>query len=380
MSPSIGTTTIAGPAVFLAQGFGQPGWKTLQECAATAKGLGYSGMQVPLWVRELVDIDQGAQSRHYCDEVQGRAREAGAPIVEFANHIHGQLMAVHPAYRAQFRGFAPPEYGATCQSLYAYAEDRMRKSIVTAANFGFNRVGAFSGSLLFPYVYPWPQRPAGLVEAGMRELGRRWLPVLNFADEHGVDICFELHPGEDVFDGNAFNMFLSAVRHHKRANILLDLSHFALAGMLDEHMLKFIQAFKSRIKMFHVKDGEFNPDHNGGVYGGYQPWGTRQGRFRSLGDGHIDYQTVFDLLGRELGLELIAVLEWEDCAGKGWAQGVREGAQYINAWMHRTASPKRTGPEGPASTFDDFAASGSDPTVLGELLGIDVNLVDTTPL
>ena len=81
-------------------------------------------------------------------------------------------------------------------------------------------------------------------------------------------------PGEDVFDGATFEMFLDALGGHKRCNINYDPSHFLLQQL---DYLAFIDIYHERIKAFHVKDAEFNPDGRQGVYSGYQPWINRAG-------------------------------------------------------------------------------------------------------
>ena len=142
-------------------------------------------------------------------------------------------------------------------------------------------------------VYPWPQRPAGLVETGFKELGKRWIPILNVFDEHGVDLCYEIHPGEDLHDGVTYERFLKEVNNHPRACLLYDPSHFVLQQL---DYLSYIDFYHERIQMFHVKDAEFNPTGKQGVYGGYQPWIDRAGRFRSLGDGQVDFKSIFSKL------------------------------------------------------------------------------------
>ena len=54
--------------------------------------------------------------------------------------------------------------------------------------------------------------------------------------------------------------------------------------------------------MFHVKDAEFNPTGKSGVYGGYQDWVDRSGRFRSLGDGQVDFKAYLVSL-RNMGIK-----------------------------------------------------------------------------
>jgi sugar phosphate isomerase/epimerase len=378
MSEKPQASTIKGPAIFLAQGYGKPGWSTLAECAKTAGSLGYKGMQVQLWKGGPIDLNNAATSAEYCQEQQGIATEAGCPIVELANHCDTQLVVCGQAYFPLHKGLAPEALRGSPSDVAEWALGRAKKSASAARNFGFDTVAAFSGTSIFHTVYPWPQRPAGLVEAAMNHLASSWMPAFDHAKELGVKYCFELHPGEDLMDGTTFEMFLQYVKDHVACCILLDLSHFALAAMAKKAMLAYIKKFKDRIKMMHVKDGEFFSNENGGVYGGYLPWHKRQGRFRSLGDGQIDYQAVFDLVGRELGLDLCSTVEWEDCAGKGWKQGVREGVDYVNAWTNQTQEPQQTSAEAHEDgAFDDFAATDCDAVLIGELLGIptqDVNV------
>lgn len=370
------TTRLKGPAIFLAQGFGKEGWKTLEECAKTAGSLRYEGMQLPLWVGDLINLNTAAMSTTYCQQLLGKAKEAGCPIVEVANHVETQLVRCTPAYQKLFDGFGPEQFRGNPQAMLAWAQERALLSVRAAKNLGLDRVAAFSGTSIFHLMYPWPQRPAGLVQAAMNALAKAWLPVFNLGEELGVDICFELHPGEDLHDGDSFELFLRYVGNHPRCKILLDLSHFVLAGMTMENMLDYIQNFKDRIRMFHVKDAEFNPTAGGGAYGSFNDWGKRQGRFRSTGDGQIDYLSVFNLLA-ELGLELWATVEWEDCAGKGWNQGVEEGAEYVNCWLAGHEGPLRISARPHSDgAFDDFAASKVNTALIADILGIPENEVN----
>ncbi len=222
-------------------------------------------------------------------------------------------------------------------------------------HLGLKSHASFSGALAWPFVYPWPQRPAGLVEMAFAELGKRWTPILDTFEENGVDLCYELHPGEDLHDGITFERFLEATGNHSRANILYDPSHFVLQAM---DYLDFIDIYHERIRAFHVKDAEFNPTGRSGVYGGYQGWVDRPGRFRSLGDGHVDFGAVFSKL-TQYDFEGWAVLEWE-CALKHPEDGAREGAGFIENHIIRVTE----------RAFDDFAKSGVDDAANRRLLGL----------
>lgn len=347
---------IKGPAIFLAQFAGDaPPFDTLDGIARWAAALGFKGVQIPSWDARLFDLARAAGSPAYCADVQATLAKHGLVVTELSTHLQGQLVAVHPAYDEAFDGFAPPALRGNPSGRRAWAEDQLRLAARASRNLGLTAHATFSGALAWPFVYPWPQRPPGLVETAFEELGRRWRPLLDAFDEAGVDLCFEVHPGEDVHDGATFEMFLEAVGGHQRANILYDPSHFVLQAL--DH-LAFIDIYHPRIRMFHVKDAEFRPNGRVGVYGGYQPWVDRAGRFRSLGDGQVDFGGVFSKL-TQYGFDGWAVLEWECCL-KHPEDGAREGAAFIDRHIIRVTE----------KAFDDFAAAGTDQAANRRMLGL----------
>jgi sugar phosphate isomerase/epimerase len=347
--------TIKGPAIFLAQFLGEdPPFDNLAHLAGWAAGLGFKGIQVPL-APQLIDLEQAAASQTYCDEWLGVAADAGVTVTELASHLQGQLVAVHPAYDLLFDGFAAPHVRGNPQARTEWAIAQLTLAAKASQRLRLNAHATFSGALAWPYLYPWPQRPAGLVEAAFDELARRWKPILDAFDEAGVDICYELHPGEDVHDGVTFERFLATLDDHPRANILYDPSHYVLQQL---DYLEFIDIYHERIKAFHVKDAEFRPTGRQGVYGGYSGWVERAGRFRSLGDGQVDFGAIFSKMA-QYDYAGWAVLEWE-CALKHPHDGAREGAEFIRRHIIRVAD----------HAFDDFAESGVDHAQLQRVLGI----------
>ena len=346
--------TIKGPAIFLAQFVGEAAsFDTLPNLARWAAGLGYKGIQLPTDPK-LFDLTLAAESQTYCDDVRGQLANFGIEITELSTHLQGQLMAVHPAYDSLFDGFAPPQVRGNPAARTAWAVEQMKLAAQASKRLGLTAHVTFSGALAWPYLYPWPQRPAGLVEAAFAELARRWRPVLDAFDAAGVDVCYELHPGEDLHDGVTFERFLDAVDGHPRASILYDPSHFVLQQL---DYLAFIDIYHARIKAFHVKDAEFRPNGRQGVYGGYQSWIERAGRFRSLGDGQVDFGAIFSKMA-QYDYPGWAVLEWECCI-KHPEDGAREGAAFIQRHIIRVAD----------RAFDDFASSGADASMLAALLG-----------
>lgn len=345
-----------GPGIFLAQFMGAAApFDNLASAASWMSAAGYSGLQIPTWDARCIDLAKAAQSQDYCDELSGVCAAAGVEISELSTHLQGQLIAVHPAYDHAFDGFAPEAVRGNPTARQAWATEQLLLAARASRRLGLKAHATFSGALLWPFLYPWPQRPNGLVEEGFAELARRWKPILDAFDREGIDLCFEIHPGEDLHDGVSFERFLAAVDNHPRANILYDPSHLVLQRI---DYLSFIDIYHERVRMFHVKDAEFNASGRSGVYGGYQDWVDRPGRFRSLGDGQIDFGGIFSRL-TQYDYSGWAVLEWECCL-KHSEDGAREGAPFISRHMIRR----------PSRAFDDFAA-GSSNALNRTLLGLD---------
>ncbi|SBS29496.1 Inosose dehydratase [Marinomonas spartinae] len=349
--------TIKGPAIFLAQFVGDEApFNNFDAICGWVASLGYKAVQVPTWDKRLMDLERAASSQEYCDELIATAAQHGVVISELSTHLQGQLVAVHPAYDEAFDGFADPSVRGNSDARQAWAVEQLKMAAKASKRLGLTAHATFSGALAWPYFYPWPQRPAGLVEEAFAELGRRWTPILDAFDEAGVDLCYEIHPGEDLHDGVTFERFLDEVDHHPRANILYDPSHFVLQHL---DYLAFIDHYHDRIKMFHVKDAELNLSGKCGVYGGFQNWVDRPGRFRSIGDGQVDFKGIFSKLSA-YDFAGWAVLEWECCL-KHPEDGAREGAQHIQNFIIRVTD----------KAFDDFADSGVDAKANRRMLGLE---------
>lgn len=346
---------VQGPAIFLAQFMGaEAPFNQLESICRWAASLGYKGVQIPTWESALIDLPLAAESQDYCDELRGRIEACGVQITELSTHLQGQLVAVNPAYDLLFDGFAPEPLRGNPKARTEWAVQQLQYAAKASQRLGLDRHATFSGALLWHTVYPWPQRSTGLVETGFAELARRWLPILESFDACGVDLCYEIHPGEDLHDGITFERFLSACGNHPRVKILYDPSHFLLQQL---DYLAFIDIYHSYIRMFHVKDAEFNPTGRSGVYGGYQNWVDRPGRFRSLGDGQVDFKAIFSKLA-QYGYDGWAVMEWECCL-KSPEQGAREGAPFIQRHLIEVTQ----------KAFDDFAGGGADEALNRRIIG-----------
>lgn len=349
--------TIQGPAIFLAQFMDdtEP-FNNLKNICEWAAELGYKAVQIPSWDARLIDLEKAGTSKDYCDEIKGTVNEAGLEISELSTHLQGQLVAVHPAFDTMFDSFAPEALHGKPKERTEWAKQQVMYAASASKHFGIDVMASFSGALAWPYVYPWPQRPTGLIEQAFEELATRWLPILDHCKNEGVDVCFEIHPGEDLHDGVTFERFLEETNHHDAVKMLYDPSHYILQQL---DYLQHIDFYHEYIRMFHVKDAEFNPNGKSGVYGGYQGWAERPGRFRSLGDGQVDFSAIFSKLS-QYGFDGWAVLEWECCI-KSPQQGAEEGAPFIDAHIINVTE----------KAFDDFANASVDEATNRKILGID---------
>lgn len=346
--------TMKGPGVFLAQFLREDEpYSSLDGIAGWVSGLGYKGVQIPSWDKRVIDLETASGSKAYCDDLRGTLAGHGLEPIELGSYLQGQCLAFHPAYAPGFAAFHPP--GLTGEAVTEWATNQLKMSVDASVNLGTTNISVMSGGFAWHMIYPWPQRPAGLVDEAFTELAARWKPVLDYGSERGVTFGYELHPGSDLYDGATYEMFLDRVQEHPAACLTYDPSHFLLQQL---DYTDFIVRYHDRIRAFHVKDAEFRPTGRVGVYGGYQEWADRAGRFRSLGDGQVDFSRIFSLL-TQYGFDGWAILEWECCI-KSPEQGAREGAPFIRNHII----------EATRVAFDDFAGGQADRDLNRKMLGL----------
>ena len=354
--------TLKGPGIFLAQFVddGAP-FDTLAGLAEWVAGLGFVAVQIPTWDARIFDVEEAAESQDYCDEVRGILGAHGLVLTELCSHLHGQLVAAHPAYDQALDHVAPPRLRGRPDGRRDWSIHILQCCARASARLGLGAHVSFPGNLVWPYMYPGGWRPAGIVEDGFAELGRRWRPLLDIFEENGVDLAFEVHAAQDIHDGLTFERFRAAVGEHQRCTMLFDPSHFVLQQL---DYLAFIDIYFPFIKVVHIKDAEFRPTGKQGIYGSYEPWAGRAARFRSLGDGQVDFLGIFSKL-TQYGFDGWATLEWECCL-KDPEQGAREGAAFIRDHIIEVA---RRSFASEAGTMPDRRLNARDMGLAGDANG-----------
>jgi sugar phosphate isomerase/epimerase len=318
--------TLNGPGVFLAQFIApEPPYDRLGTLAAWAAENGFRAVQLPTFNAAIFDVEKASQSDTYCDEVKGLLAGHGLVISELSTHRPGHVLGTHNVYGEIVDALLPPEARGSPATRMSWATDQLLKAARATRRLGLTGHVTMSGGLLWPFLYPYPPRPQGLVEEAFAELARRWRPILDAFDAAGATVGFELHPGEDVHDGASFERFLAATGNHARVGILYDPSHLFLQHI---DYGRFIDIYHGWITAFHVKDAEWNKSPKTGVYAGYVDWMDRA--------GDIDFNLIFSKLAQH-DFAGWASLEWECCL-KHPDDGARQGAQFIGHHIIRVQS------------------------------------------
>src|SRR5258705_6757148 len=186
--------SIKGPAIFLAQFAGDaPPFNSLKAIAGWAAGLGFKGVQIPSWDARLFDLAKAAESQTYCDEIKDILAERGLQVTELSTHLQGQLVAVHPAYDTAFDAFAAPEVRGKPAARTAWAVEQVKLAARASRRLGVTEHATFSGALAWPYIYPWPQRPAGLPQTAFDPLAPRLRPIFGPFEAKGGHARLQIH-------------------------------------------------------------------------------------------------------------------------------------------------------------------------------------------
>lgn len=327
--------SIQGPAIALAPYVSDKApFDTLENLAAWAQGLGFTGVELPTWDARVFDLQKAAGDQAYCDHLRAVLAAHKLTLVALSTERQGRLVAAHPAYDAPLDALAPPQVRGNPQARAAWAAEQLVHAAYASARLGVSAHVTVSGSLLLPYLCPGPSRPAGIVDTGFAELGRRWRVILDVFDQARVDVGFAPLLGQDVSDGATFERFLASTGGHPRCKLTFDPGQLLLQQI---DYLDYLDSYRSHLALVHVTDAEQHPNGRRGIYGSFADWADRSSRPRAAGDGQIDLIAVFERLARH-GYGGWAVLDWA-CAVGDRLEGAEQGAAIIAANLVQRSGP-----------------------------------------
>jgi len=226
-------------------------------------------------------------------------------------HLQGQLVAVHPAYDVAFDAFAPAQVKSNPKARQAWAVDQLMKAAAASRRLGLAASVTFSGALAWPYLYPWPQRPPGLIETAFDEARQTVEADPRCLRQRGRRPLFmKSIRARTSSNGATFEMFLARVGNHPRCNINYDPSHFLLQQTRLSRLHRYLTHRVSRPSTSRTRSQSIGPARRlRGISsrGSIAPGASgRQGMARSILAGFFSKLAA-------IGYDSWAVLEWECC-------------------------------------------------------------------
>ena len=105
-------------------------------------------------------------------------------------------MAVNPVYSEAFDHFAPAAVRGNEAARRAWATEKLKQAAVASARLGLKAHATFSGSLAWPFFYPWPPHNEQRFQEAFEELATRWRPILDTFGEQGWTSALSCIPGK----------------------------------------------------------------------------------------------------------------------------------------------------------------------------------------
>ena len=275
-----------------------------------AKGFGYDGIELACW-GDHVDVRKAAADKAYAATRKSIPAEFGLEVYAISNHLAGQCVC--DLIDERHKSILPPHIwgDGDPEGVRQRAAEEVKLSAQAARNIGVDVVNGFTGSSIWHLLYSFPPVPTDMIDAGYRDFGTRWKPILDHFEKYGVNFALEVHPTEIAFDIASTERAIEAVGEHRRFGFNFDPSHLVYQNV---DYVKFIRKFGARIFHAHMKDAYLAKTLcEVGVFGGHVAFGDarRSWDFRSLGRGSVNFEEIIRALN-DIGYQGPLSVEWED--------------------------------------------------------------------
>jgi sugar phosphate isomerase/epimerase len=298
----------------------------IQEMCAKASELGYDGLELACW-GDHFEVSRALAEDDYCASRRDLLAANGLDLLAISNHLVGQ--AVCDRIDERHRSILPDSVwgDGDPEGVRKRAAEEMMRTAEAAGRLGVGVVNGFTGSSIWPLLYSFPPVGAALIDDGYADFARRWRPILDAFEQHGVRFALEVHPTEIAFDTVSAEHALEVVDHHPAFGFNYDPSHLGYQGV---DYVEFLYRFSERIFHVHVKDCYWaDQPRSCGVFGGHLPFGDRRRfwNFRSPGRGSVDFEEIVRALN-DIGYDGPLSVEWED-DGMEREHGAAEACEFV---------------------------------------------------
>ncbi|MBT4612257.1 MAG: sugar phosphate isomerase/epimerase [Gemmatimonadetes bacterium] len=289
-----------------------------------AADFGYDGLELACW-GDHFEVDKADEA--YCNGRRELLEKSDLQLFSISAHLVGQ--AVCDNIDARHEAILPPYVwgDGEPEGVRQRAAEELKKTAAAAARLGVDVVNGFTGSSIWHLLYSFPPTPDSMIDDGFADFGRRFKPILDDFQKHGVKFALEVHPTEIAFDIASAERAIEAVDGHPAFGFNYDPSHLGYQGV---DYVEFIYRFPDRIFHAHMKDvGWSASPTEAGVFGGHVAFGDRSRfwDFRSLGRGNIDFEEIIRALNR-INYQGPLSVEWED-GGMDREHGAEEACAFV---------------------------------------------------
>lgn len=307
---------------------------TLEDVAKKASAWGFDGLELACW-GDHFEVDKALADDHYVPTRWNILNKYNLKCLAISTHLVGQCVADDPIDERHRRILPSRLWGdGDPEGVRQRCAQELKDTAVAASKLGVKIVNGFTGSSIWKNIYFFPPTNQEDIQKGYEDFARRWAPILDVFQAHGVKFCLEVHPTEIAYDILTAQRALKALDHHPAFGFNFDPSHFIHQFL---NPVEFINELGERIWHCHIKDSRLQLSGRNSILSSHLDFGDpRRGwDFVSPGRGDVKWDPIIRAFNR-IGYQGPLSIEWED-SGMDREWGAPEALKMIRG-MDFTAS------------------------------------------